>query len=63
MAKISKIMDTDVLTLGKDAKISDAAKLMVNKSQGCVVVVEGKKPLGIITETDIVKNLVYRTVI
>ena len=60
MARVSKIMSQDVLTLKKEAKISDAAKLMANKPQGCVVIVEGKKPVGILTETDIIKNLVYK---
>ncbi len=58
MAKISKIMNTNVPTLKKEARISDAIKLMVDKPQGCVVIVEGKKPLGIITESDIVRNMV-----
>ncbi|MFH0868348.1 MAG: CBS domain-containing protein [Candidatus Woesearchaeota archaeon] len=60
MAKISKIMDTNVLTLKKEAKISDAAKIIANNPSGCIIVVEGKKPLGIITESDIVRNLLYK---
>ena len=62
MAKISKIMNTSVLTLKKEAKISDAAKLMANKPQGCVVIVEGKKPIGIITESDILRKLVSKKI-
>ena len=62
MAKISKIMNTSVLTLKKEAKISDAARLIANKSQGCVVIVEGKKPIGIITESDILRNLVSKKI-
>ena len=62
MAKISKIMDTSVLTLKKEAKISDAARLMASKPQGCVVIVEGKKPIGIITESDILRNLVSKKI-
>ena len=58
MAKISRIMVTGVPTLKKDANVSDAAKLMASKPHGCVVVVENKKPVGIITESDIVKNLI-----
>ena len=54
MVKISKIMNTNVPTLKKEARISDAIKLMAGKSPGCVLIVEEKKPLGIITETDIV---------
>ena len=62
MAKISRIMVTDVPTLKKDAAVSDAARLMVSKPHGCVVVVENKKPVGIITESDIVKNLISKRI-
>ena len=57
MARISKIMIIDVPTLKKEASISDAANLMVGKPYGCVIVVEGKSPIGIITESDLVRNL------
>ena len=60
MVIVSKIMSTSVLILKKDAKISDAARLMSNKHHGCVIIVEGKKPIGIITETDLVRNLVSK---
>lgn len=62
MAKIDKIMDTSVPTLKKEAKISDAAKLIASKPHGCIVIVEGKKPVGIITESDIVRNLVSKKI-
>lgn len=62
MAKINKIMITDVPTLKKDANVSDAAKLMASKPHGCVVVVENKKPVGIVTESDIVKNLISKKI-
>ena len=60
MAKVSKIMNVNVLTLKKGARISDAAKLIVDSPLGCVIVVEGKNPIGIITESDILKNLVLK---
>ena len=62
MAKISKIMVTDVPTLNKDADVSDAAKLMASKPHACVVVIENKKPVGIITESDIVRNMVSKKI-
>lgn len=62
MAKISGIMVTDVPTLKKDANVSDAAKLMASKPHGCIVVIDRKKPIGIITESDIVKNLIFKKV-
>ena len=58
MTKISKIMATEVPKLDKNADISAAAELIAGKPHGCVVVVDGAKPIGIITESDILKNLV-----
>ena len=49
MPKISKIMDSNTPTLKKEARVSDAATLMANNTQGCVVIVEEKKAIGIIT--------------
>lgn len=62
MARISKIMVTDVPVLKKDAPVSEAARLMASKPHGCVVIVEGKKPVGIMTESDIVKNMVSKKI-
>ena len=62
MAKISRIMFTDVPTLRKNANVSDAAKLMASKPHGCAVVVENKKPVGIITESDMVNNIVSKKI-
>ena len=62
MAKISKIMITDVPTLNKEARISEAVRLMASRSKGCVVIVEGKKPIGIITESDVVKNIASKKI-
>lgn len=60
MATISKIMSADVPKLNKDASISDATELIANNPNGCVVIMEDKKPIGIITESDIIKNLVFK---
>ena len=62
MTRISKIMVPNVPTLKKEAKVSDAAKLLATKPHGCVVIVEDKKPIGILTESDIVKNLISKKI-
>lgn len=62
MAKVSKIMNVNVPTLKKEARISDAAKLIVDTPLGCIIVVEGKQPIGIITESDIVRSLIYQRI-
>lgn len=62
MTTISKIMDTNVSTLKKEAKVSDAVKLIASGPHNCVVIMEDKNLLGIITETDIVKNIVSKKI-
>lgn len=60
MTKVKKIMLTNVPVLTKNSKVADAIKLMGNKPHGCVVIVDGKKPIGIITELDIVREIVAK---
>lgn len=60
MAKVEKIMLTDVPTLKKEAKVSEAAGLLAKAGSGCIVVVEGKTPVGIITELDIVRSVISK---
>mgnify|MGYP001573711417 CR=1 FL=1 len=60
MARVKKIMLADVPVLKKEAKVGEAARLLAQKGSGCVVVVEGKKPIGIITELDIVRNVISK---
>ena len=57
MARVKKIMLTNVPTLKKEAKIGEAAKLLAQNQSGCVVIVENNKPIGIVTELDFVRNL------
>ncbi|MEK6828470.1 MAG: CBS domain-containing protein [Nanoarchaeota archaeon] len=60
MARVNKIMLTDVPTLKKEAKIEEAAKLLAQNQVGCVVIIENNKPIGIVTELDIVRNAVSK---
>jgi len=58
--KIGDIMTKSVVTLPKGAKISAAAKLMAERSISCIVIVDdGNKPIGIVTERDIVKRVLF----
>ncbi len=60
MAKVRNIMQTDFLTLGKDARIEEASKLLALQGGGCVVVNEGNKPIGIVTELDILRKVISK---
>jgi len=52
---LKEAMKTDVLTITPAAPLAEAAKLMLERKVGCLVVVEGKKIVGILTESDFVK--------
>ena len=60
MAKVEKIMLADVPTLKKEAKVSEAVSLLAKAGSGCIVVVEEKTPVGIVTELDIVRGVISK---
>jgi CBS domain-containing protein len=50
---LKELCTKPVVTIGPDAPVRDAARLMRDKNVGAVVVVNTGKPLGIITDRDI----------
>ena len=52
---LKEAMKTEVETVTPSAPLAEAAKTMLEKKIGCLVVVEGKKIVGILTESDFVK--------
>ncbi len=52
---VSSVMVRTVLTQKPDASLKDITRLMDDYNDTCVVVVENKKPVGILTERDIVR--------
>lgn len=51
--RVRETMNKDVITAEPGSSVAEVAKLMSKYSVGSVVVVEGEKPVGIITERDI----------
>jgi len=58
--RIKEIMTEKVFTISPDATVKDAAHIMLDKKIGCLPVLEGKKLIGIITESDILRYVVER---
>ena len=54
---IKDYMKSEVVSVPKDAKLVDVAKIMTEKNIGSIIVVDENKPVGIITERDIVKAI------
>jgi CBS domain-containing protein len=53
MIYVKDVMTRRVKTIAVDAVISDAAKAMVKWKIGALVIVDGERPVGILTEGDI----------
>jgi len=55
--EIRDVMVEQVITIGKDATLEDAVKLMNKHEIGCLIVMENGKPAGILTERDLLKRV------
>ena len=55
--RVKEIMTYPVVTVAPETSVSEAADLMVQKGIGCLPVVTGAKLVGIITKTDLLKQL------
>ena len=63
MKKVSdvlKIKGSDVWTIGPDASVYDAIHLMTEKKVGALMVVEGGKVVGVISETDYTRKIILK---
>ncbi len=52
---VKEAMHTDVRTIGADVPLVDAASALLEHKIGCLVVVEGDRVAGILTESDFVQ--------
>lgn len=55
---VEEIMSTTPVTIPLDATVTEAAALMREKHVGSLIVLEGSKPAGIVTERDVVTKVV-----
>ncbi len=56
--KVEDVMVEDVISVSEKATVKEAAELMDQHEIGCLVVVKDGKPVGIVTETDMVKRVI-----
>ncbi|MEM2282806.1 MAG: CBS domain-containing protein [Candidatus Hadarchaeales archaeon] len=59
---VGELMVKEVVKVDADSTLMEVAKKMREKNVGCVVVCEGKKPVGIITEWDIMEKVVAKNI-
>ncbi|MDH5460878.1 MAG: CBS domain-containing protein [Candidatus Bathyarchaeota archaeon] len=58
---VKDVMVEAVITVEADTKVRDAVKLMNENEIGCLVVEKSGKPVGIVTERDVLKKIVCQS--
>jgi len=57
---VRSVMAKPVVTIKKDSSVREAAEIMSKKAVGSIVVTSEGKPVGIVTERDIMERVVAR---
>ena len=60
MPSVKDIMTKDVISIGTKSSVFEAAELMSSNQLGCLVIMNGEVPIGIVTERDIVRRVVAK---
>jgi CBS domain-containing protein len=60
MPKVKDIMTKNVVSISVNSSVLEAAELMGSSQLGCLVVVDGEVPVGIVTERDVVRRVVAK---
>jgi CBS domain-containing protein len=58
---VKDVMVKEVITVNPDTKIRNAVELMNKNEIGCLVVTRKNKPVGIMTERDVLKKIVCQS--
>lgn len=58
--KVKDVMVTNIITIEAGATARKAAELMNRHDIGCIIVVNKDKPIGIVTERDMLKRVVLQ---
>ena len=58
--KVEDVMVKDIITIDASASALEAAETMNKYDIGCLIVVEVRKPIGIVTERDMLKRVLLQ---
>ena len=57
---VENIMHANVISIDSSMTVKDAANMMNEADVGCIVVTDGDKPVGMITERDLVRRIMVK---
>jgi len=60
MPSVKDIMTKNVVSIGVDNSVLEAAEIMSSNQLGCLVIINRELPIGIVTERDIVRRVVAK---
>jgi CBS domain-containing protein len=60
MPTVKDIMTKNVVSIGVNNSVFEASELMSSNHVGCLVIMDGEVPIGIVTERDIVRRVVAK---
>jgi len=60
MPSVEDLMTKNVITIDLGKTVFDAAVLMSEKERACLVIMDGKTPVGIVTERDFVRKVISK---
>ena len=60
MPTVKDIMTKNVVSIGVDNSVLEAAEIMSSNQLGCLVIINRELPIGIVTERDIVRRVVAK---
>ncbi len=58
MSLVSSVMSTEPVSFTQDTVVSDIAREMAQKQISCAVIVDNGRPIGIITERDLIRKVI-----
>lgn len=53
--RVNEVMSAPVITVSPDARLKEAARMMMEKKIGCLPVIENDTLVGLLTESDILR--------
>jgi len=59
--KLKKIMVENVVTVEPNVTVQRAVELMNTHEIGCLVIVQNEKPIGMVTERDMLKRVIHKS--
>ena len=57
---VNEVMQQNVISIDSTSSVKDAATMMKDTNVGCLVVTDGKTPIGMVTERDLTRRVIVR---